>query len=821
MRSEPPARAFPGDSPPPTKMAYLKNGNTVSMTLALAPITARQPAANVVLASDAVRLNAGQTHIFTVDDATLATLGSIFPTKPPSMPIVEDPNVPLWIDRANPDHFFYPPEFTIVESNPADDPNTSSFGLTFREIGHDNQGSPVLEGEVHFMLRRGISDATKKLMAANGGGKFSPVTTNGLSVQLSLPYRDTNNQVRRVDLTGTVEDHGDTITVRVPLINQYLRVAYGDLAISGFQTSQAQLKVAYIFDAIIPVQDLDLRLLYIDKLAITPIHYSPEDIIIKPGQRYIDAQHLSYRAENASLLFQREAPLATNRELEKLENRPALEQPAGKCGPRPAEFSQIVIPEVSNRSAASNKLETAVSIRPETATFFHPVSDAVAVHEPIPVDLLRLQDVLKQKRYVQQTLGRSTAINAFFPCNTLGAFYRQDLGDQIVSIGCQDSFSLGKADLKLFELVDDPALTSVQYKVYRSLSQPGRFMILPAVYRVTRYSPAGGEQAYHPVIYLYSSLDANQPENNECVVMASLQPDLPGWVRKDIEAKLKRLHHAPITQYITEIESELAYSWALSGGPIAIQPQAVKLWDSFQVTLSTDLAGGLQLQSILAHTGVIAQVNFKLKDDMTLSSALILDLANLTGPWDGGPLKADLQGAQVALTNHIERGINVSDLIVYTADGVSQPVRVDRLLAANETITLALPTAAAEAYPVYILQPGGPADLTEISSFVEDIHTNVVFVNLINYANHNLKQLDLQVRLQGVAGSQKAVPISEAQPISEAPFILPLTTYLGSRILEFQVTKTDTSNHSTTTAWLTWDLCSRGNVISLEWSFIQ
>jgi hypothetical protein len=323
------------------------------------------------------------------------------------------------------------------------------------------------------------------------------------------------------------------------------------------------------------------------------------------------------------------------------------------------------------------------------------------------------------------------------------------------------------------------------------------------------------------VIYLYSSLDAGNATNNRCVVMASLQPDLPPWARKDLEVKLARLHHSPVTQYVTEIDSELTYSWSLSGGPAAIQPQAAKLWDNFQVTLATDLAGGLQLQAMLAHSGISAQVSFKLADGTTLSTNLILDLTGLTGPWDGGPLETVLQGARVTLTNRIERGVNVSDVVVYAADGSTQAVRVDRLLTTGASVTVALPFTAAAAYPVYTLQAGGPADLTEIPSFVENIHTNVVFVNLINYANHSLKRLDLRVRLKEVPSSETGVPLSEEQPVSEAAFVLPLTTYLSAHTIQFQVTKTPTAGNGATTAWLEWDLTTRGNVISLTWELIQ
>jgi hypothetical protein len=275
-----------------------------------------------------------------------------------------------------------------------------------------------------------------------------------------------------------------------------------------------------------------------------------------------------------------------------------------------------------------------------------------------------------------------------------------------------------------------------------------------------------------------------------------------------------------VLQYATEIDAEVTYTWSLDGGVASIQPRAAKQWDGFQVTLSSDLAGGLQLQAMLRNSGVTADAHFTLQDGTTVSSSLILDLAGLTGPWTGGPIETTIVASQATLTNHIERGVNVSDLAIYAADGRSQVVRVDRLLAPAAAVTIDLPFAPNEAYPVYAVQPGDPAQLSEASSFVEDIRTNVVFVNLVNYANHNLKRLDLRARLKEAAGSEIGVAISETDPVGEADFLLPLTTYLGPRTLQLEVTKTDTSDHATTTPWLEWDLAARGNVVSLTWDLI-
>jgi len=317
---------------------------------------------------------------------------------------------------------------------------------------------------------------------------------------------------------------------------------------------------------------------------------------------------------------------------------------------------------------------------------------------------------------------------------------------------------------------------------------------------------------------LYSNVDPDTPEANRCIVMATLEPDIPGFARRELLAKLALKAESPTIEYVTEIESELSYTWLL-GNATGIEVRAVKLWDSFQVSLATGLDTAPQLQAMLQTGTVSANVSFKLPDGSPpLETTLALSLAEIIGPSPDGPIETVASAGKVVLRNRIERDVDVSDLLVNGA-GPATRIPVERRLAANESVTLA-DVASAVAYPVYAVVPGGAATLEEIRSFVEDIHTNVVFVNLVNYGNHGLEKLEIHARLRGVEGEQ-TVPLNEAEPVGGVEFVLPLTTYLASRVLEFQVTKVATGGASTATRWLEWPLDSRGNVVSLTWELIQ
>jgi hypothetical protein len=162
--------------------------------------------------------------------------------------------------------------------------------------------------------------------------------------------------------------------------------------------------------------------------------------------------------------------------------------------------------------------------------------------------------------------------------------------------------------------------------------------------------------------------------------------------------------------------------------------------------------------------------------------------------------------------------------MVYGTSGSGTPVPVDATLAGGQAAPQAvpLPDGGGDLYPVYAVQPGTNDKLQEIRSFVEDVHTNVIFLNLINYATHNLKKLSITARLKDVDGTYP-VAISDAlsgSPQAQVDMLLPLTNYIGQRVLQYQVLKTHSDDSVTSTDWIDWNLESKGNVVSLQWTDI-
>ncbi|MEZ4860232.1 MAG: hypothetical protein R3C14_02950 [Caldilineaceae bacterium] len=800
------------------------NGAIKSPALALRPDSLAKPTLTAVLASDAVQLHpadqSGRLH-WAVDDMVLARPNWWDELTAPTvqaLPVIDDPAAPLWHDRLHPDSYWYAPIFEVVQPAPTASTATSPFLFTYLEQGHDHTGRAGLSGTIRLTLHQRLSDQSQAALQALGNPAAHPVALLDLAVWLDLPFRDESGATRRQRFPATVTQTGDHVTATISLLDDWVRLAYGALATPNFQSQPARVKVAYSYTGyvLIPEQSADQwELLGGRKIMRLPVVHSAEQLEEVGNHPYLDAGQLAIQTRAGAFHFSRERATTTTTMTAEDEravgNLAQAVQPGVVAGAMTAAHTN---PGVAGAATmAATQLTTTL---PVNVAITHPLP--VVVHPELEASLV-LQNVLRQNRYATQTLGSEATSDLLFPCNTLGAFYLHTNGAQR-AIGCQDAFQLGQTTYHQYEQITDADVQSPFYQLYRSLQQPGRFLVVPTAYRITRYATTEGDKAYRPVIYLYSTLDPTDAANNRAVVMATLQPDLPPYVRRNLTAALMNWAARPVIDYVTAVESQLAYSWSIGADPsLHLQPQAAKLWDGFQVSLSTDVDGAPQLQAMLQRSAVAANVTFTLPDGVQLQTALRLDLGDIVGPWSSGPIAVTLQGGAATLTNKIEHTLNLTDLAFYNTDGERHLATVDRTLASQESCVITLPGEATEAYPAYTMAPGDPATLTEVRSFVEDIHTNVVFLNLINYANHGLKQLAIVAQIEGVAGSYPA-PISEAQPIAAIDITLPLTSYLTNRTLQFQVTKTDNRDQISVTPWLEWPLDSRGNVVSLTWEMI-
>ena len=785
-----PSRDAPAADRGRVQMAKL-GSQTVSLTQALRPHTLKWdaplvPAANLALYAQ-IYDHPG-VHQWTIDDMVLSP--DIVAQPLQSGPQIDDARALLWPDRWRSERYWYAPSFRLVLPATNATPDGAPFSFRFVTVGHSASGLAGLEATLLVTLEQEMSPEVQRAWDNLGQPSLTPVPVSGVAVVLEVPFRDEQGQNRTERFAAdTVEKRGSQIVASFRLLDAWARLCYGALAFVGFQSQPVHLSVSYTFAAYVPVPVNKLELLYGGKLVETPVYVHP--LQPHPGpdpdwtirwaeQPYIDANQLALVMPNGKLQYAAEAF-----------HQPANMQP----------------------------LLTAAALRRGKATIAA-LAGVTPVHPQIE-NMTAVMNILAETQYCQQSQGRTSRVECTVPCDRYGAFYVQTLDGLDQAVGCQDAFTLGQVAYQQYQLLDAAEFAGPDWRVFRSLQRPGHFLVVPARYQITRFEPSEGEKAFRPAILLYSTIDAEDASNSRCVVMATLQPDLPPYVRRDLLDKLQRLHATPQVEYITQVQSDYVINWSLPTAGNGAQllhlvPQAVKLWDAFQVSFTTDQEGVPQLQAMLMRGAIVAGVQFTLPDGAQLTSELRFDLATIVGPWSTGPVTVSGEGSAVQLANRIERGVNVPEVRVYPPGQPPTTVRVGQHLARDERWPLTLPVAG-EVQPVYSVDAGA-ANLAEIRSYIEDIQLNFVFLNLVNYANHALQELRLRARVRDLPGEQNAV-IGE-RGTAACRFIMPLTTYLATPVLQFQVTKIGVDGSSSQTPWLDWSFGQHGNVVSLTWELI-
>jgi hypothetical protein len=721
------SRSVPG-APVSLPMMISKRGMTSVATM-LAPRSLATSNTHALIASDAV-----QSSLTTPSGIHVALVNDIefLPPLPHvtqlQLPVVTDPLVALFPDLSDGAVFWYPVNFTLGVPAPNDDPATSAFAFSFKRTGMT--GGPVprptLSGSVRFAIKVGVSQDTKTAYASRKNAQLQPVPLNGLTVTLEVPYMD-GGEIKFQSLRAELERKDDVIIATVPLLDDAVRMVYGSLAYPDqFQTEPAHVRVAYNFQAYVPIPQGWPHVIFGGKVALT----SPE--------------------------------LAT------------------RVGNLPDESRAMVM--VKPSLLVSNQAVTGV----------------------------------QPPRYGVRSIAREQIIEAKFPCTSFGSFYLQDSDQGSTAVGCTDVLKLGEIAVKLYSEITE--LRDPSFRVLRALTQPELFLIVPTSYRITRFGAQdGADKAYRPSIMVYSVVDPD-PAKNKFFFVAALQPDISVAARITLETALvSQSPHGrlPVIQYPTELSyvTSPRFSWIL---PTAMDQPTVQMFvESFSVGLTTGMDNALLLISLIQQSGMTGSVTFSLGDGSTLQSALILD-TQIVGPWGSGPIETQIAADSVTLTNKIERGVNVFD--VFTQRGTDAPNKI----AVNTTLA----PAASKSVPIQspvdkaccsISVAPGPMKLAELDIFVEDVSTNVIFINQVSLDQHGLKGLSVTARLKGTDHIYNLNDVSGAS--TTLSITLPLTSYLAMQTLQYQINKIATDGSTVSTPWLEADL-SKSNIVSITWNLI-
>ncbi|WP_043345525.1 hypothetical protein [Belnapia moabensis] len=731
-----------------------------------------------------------------------------------SRPVVGNPGADPWPDRLSAGKNWFAPSYTPRMPDPAATPDNSPFLFTFEKTGVTESGVVGIRSSLTFTLSREFSASGGAAIAAKEQVVFWTVT-NGLSVTLHLPFIDDGDgTLSSAPFPTSFHPQPDgSLRCTLILVNQWARLLYGALAIPNFQKQPVKVSVAYSFPAYIPagrVRPMDW--LVLSKEAKVLIARKAGDGAAFEGRTHFDETEGVVRNAAGEFRLKREAPRANVRTLKTVPR----EFPGAEAG---------VAPE----RALERGPQAALALRPAVGTVVKPgllvrpidtVPSVVVRPELRPVELDKL--VFVRAEYYEQTIVREVTSDLLVPCSSFGAAYRDRTDGGDAAIGCLDAFALGSTDPTSHEEI--PELATTRYRVFRSIQQLGRFVALPARYRVGRSDASAGTRAFAPTIALYSALDIANETRSRVAVDAALEPDMPPFVRQELlQALRERLHiDSPAVDYPTDVAKDIVITWNFPGG-LAIEGQATRAPNGFRAILTTDLLGVVLLENLLCRDGVAAEVKFVMPDGSPMFSVLEVGVGTVAGTWATGPFALGLEDGALRMTNRTERAVDLAEVMALKAGAAAVRVPAEVKLVAGASHAVVLPTGTAEAFPVYEVPPAAPASIEEVRGVLDRVTADILFMDPIHYQNHALTKIALTARLRNVPGEQSVVMTRNDETnlgSGVATFILPLTTFLANRTVEFKVTKTFSDGRIEDTPWLAWDLNLQGVAVHLTWEMI-
>lgn len=667
---------------------------------------------------------------------------------PLSLPVITDLNAALLADKVNPNLRWYLPLITLVRPAPNEAPDTSPFLFELERVGTGASGRPAIRARLRFTFELGRSGATAAAVAALGAAT-------------------------RV-AARMIEPLEPSVSLSVPYIDEasgkLMRASY-----RGVTTRSGNRLVTTV-----ELQNDAARTTY---GALSTAGFQSE----------LPRLEVAFQFSGYAPVLDR-PPLVVGG---KISNAVLLQSTR--------DDGQTILVSAGGRNFA---FRPALAERRPASALLMASSQNLSLGGRITTSEAALQLESKVK-YAQRTTIRQQQLDAFFSCAELGAFYREKQETATVSIGCAEAFRLGQASSRTYQ--EMVALNHPSYRVFRNLQQPGRFLLLPSSYQITRYSPGVAEREYRPALLVYAALDADDPENNRIRFEAMLGPTITPYDQQELHRRLLAEAQNPVIELPNMLTRNTEFRWNVTTTP-AVEAVTSATPDCLHTALTTDIASALLLKTLIQNTGLTGEARFTFDDGSVLTSSLCMGLRYLTGPSPEGPLTLKRQGDTIQLTNHIEGSLAVKDVVLFDNGGTPVRVPVEQTLAPAASLDVATPGDWKVSQADFELLADGHPGFEEVRAMIEEIQCNVVFVDLVNYENHGLTRVDIDARLQGVPGVSR-VPMDQRR--GAVNFLLPLTTYLESRVVEYQVTKVYPSRPAEQTGWLAWDMAQGSNIVSV------
>lgn len=737
-----------------------------------------QPASTLAATSlvNSPILSSSAIALHKLDDITFVEV-------PQTLPLVEDEQQRWFPDLTNSTTYWAVPVFELMVPNLTDDPTVSPFRFLFRTIGMDQEGKPVLEGEVTFTLRFFLSEEIKKeILNTNSRANIKLIDTNNISISIEIPFIQGNQLITSTLITEEFIRKQDCLMATFRMSNDWIRICYGVLsALNPVSEKKLKINLAYSFTGMSKKVDKFDSLIFnqqIFKIAALPV--LTKSLI---AQQNITNQPPALSYFNAS------------------EKRLSL-----------ANGQSIYFNDFQKPREKSDKLTGRLS----TMALSKINEPAIYKETLLPIaNSQKIDKINKHTKYIKQSFLRKDKLEGSFECTKFGDFYQEENSDgTIASIGCKEPYKLGELRFSLYVPLTE--ISDPDFKVYRSTQIPNRFLIVPRRFVITRFEPDRRTLAFSPCLRLYSTIDAVNLERSRCVLDCTLAPDIDRFKLEDLHFRLSQFtSYTPYVSFPGEIEHTEVYQWGIPAN-LTESIETFSLGAYIRMVLGAKIEGVLTLHSLLKTVGLPGKVIFTLPDASTFEAELMISLESIKGPFINGALIKEKLDSTLSLKNGLNQRLQLTEIHTYNnyEDKIVMPV--EKSLEGGEAFSMSIDPKRIHVphYTVDIV----PEDLSETRQYLEDIECQVIFVTAIDFAALGIKNLNIQFGLS--AQSLHETKLNKDKTVAEEMIIMPLTHFFDQREIQYFISVEKENGEVLQATWKTVSLIE-GNIINITTSLIQ
>jgi hypothetical protein len=267
-----------------------------------------------------------------------------------------------------------------------------------------------------------------------------------------------------------------------------------------------------------------------------------------------------------------------------------------------------------------------------------------------------------------------------------------------------------------------------------------------------------------------------------------------------------------VIEFPGEVTEDAAFTLSLLPGT---KMNTLNLGRTVQLTISIDIMQVLTLQAMLKNGSINGNASYTMADKTVYNVNLEPDTANITGPWENGPLEIVKSNGTVKFNNKTEKKIQLEKVIRSDNDSNDlETLIINKTLLPGESVSVETSNSNSIFIPDCTAEAKS-SDLDESWVFINDLTCQVIFSTPIDFLQRNITGIDVEASIIDGPVKIYSGQLTAADPAFDFESYIPLTKVAGQRMVSYRTRANTTTGSSEFSEWKQWPVKEQGNIINL------